>query len=37
MACKTDEEKENLAEQLLEIISTSKSEQEMLEKAKNLE
>ena len=33
---KTDEEKENLAVQLLEIISTSSTEEEMIERAKKL-
>ena len=36
MAGKTEEEKEKLAEQLLEIISTSKSEQEIIDRAKKL-
>ena len=33
---KTEEEKEKLAEQLLEIISTSSTEEEMIEKSKKL-
>lgn len=33
---KTDEEKENLAVQLLEIISTSSTEEEMIERAEKL-
>lgn len=33
---KTEGEKENLAVQLLEIISTSSSEEEMIERAKKL-
>ena len=33
---KMEEEKENLAEQLLEIISTSSTEEEMIEKSKKL-
>ncbi len=36
MIGKTESEKENLAVQLLEIISTSKSEQEMIERASRL-
>ena len=36
MLGKTDEEKEKLAKQLLEIVSTSSSEKEMIERAKKL-
>ena len=36
MLGKTDEKKEELAKQLLEIISTSSSEKEMIERAKKL-
>ena len=36
MAGKTDEEKEELAKKLLEIISTSSSEKEMVELARKL-
>lgn len=37
MGGKTDSEKEQLAEQLLEIISTSSTEEEMINKAKKLQ
>ena len=36
MAEKADEEKEKLAEKLMEIISTSSTEEEMIERAKTL-
>ena len=36
MCEKTDEEKEKLAEQLIEIVSTSKTEQEMILKSQKL-
>ena len=36
MSEKSDEEKEKLAVQLMEIVSTSKTEQEMIYKSQNL-
>ena len=36
MADKADEEKERLAEQLMEIISTSTTEEEMISKSRKL-
>ena len=36
MAEKVDEEKEKLAEKLMEIISTSSTEEEMIERSKTL-
>ena len=36
MLGKTDEEKEKLAEKLIEIVLTSKTEEEMVERAKKL-